>query len=186
MTDPGQKDADRQRGEDRGAPDPGASADDGDRAAAAEAKAEESWNNYLRAVAELENVRRRAQRDIENAHKFGLEKFAQELLPVKDSLELGLEMGADPAGQVDARTLLAGKEATLRLLDRAFQKFNLTELNPVGEPFNPQLHEAMSMQESATAEPDSVLQVVQKGYELNGRLLRPARVIVARAPGGRG
>jgi molecular chaperone GrpE len=191
MTDPAQKDADRQRGENgderrpRGDAPEETAMDDGARAAAAEAKAEESWNNYLRAAAELENVRRRAQRDIENAHKFGLEKFAQELLPVKDSLELGLEMGADQAGQIDARTLLAGKEATLRLLERAFQKFNLKEINPVGEPFNPQLHEAMQMQESATAEPDSVLQVVQKGYELNGRLLRPARVIVARAPAGR-
>jgi molecular chaperone GrpE len=145
----------------------------------AEAKAEENWNNYLRSVAELENVRRRAQRDVENAHKFGLEKFAQELLGVKDSLEMGVEAGAN----ADARSLLAGKEATLKLLSKAFEKFNITEINPAGAPFDPQQHEAIAMQESATAEPGSVLQVIQKGYDLNGRLLRPARVIVAKAPG---
>ena len=145
----------------------------------AEAKAQENWNSYLRAVAELENVRRRAQRDVEGAHKFGLEKFAQELLDVKDSLEMGVEAGAN----ADARSLLAGKEATLKLLAKAFDKFNITEINPAGLPFDPQQHEAIAMQESATAEPGSVLQVIQKGYDLNGRLLRPARVIVAKAPG---
>jgi molecular chaperone GrpE len=143
-----------------------------------EAKAQENWNSYLRAVADMENLRKRVQRDIENAHRFGLEKFAQELLEVRDSLELGLEAGKT----ADAASLLAGKEATLKLLTRAFEKFNVKEINPVGAPFDPQQHEAMAMQESTTAETGSVLQVVQKGYMLNGRLLRPARVIVARAP----
>jgi molecular chaperone GrpE len=145
----------------------------------AEAKAEENWNNYLRAVAELENYRKRVARDLENAHKFGLEKFAADLLEVRDSLELGLEAGE----KADVRSLLAGKEATLRLLTKAFEKQGITEINPVGAPFDPQLQEAMAMQESATAEPNTVLQVVQKGYQLNGRLLRPARVIVAKSPG---
>lgn len=145
----------------------------------AEAKAQENWNSYLRAVAELENVRKRAQRDVESAHKYGLERFAQELLGVKDSLEMGLEAGS----KADARTLLAGKEAMLQLLARAFEKFNINEINPVGAPFDPSQHEAIAMQESATAEPNSVLQVIQKGYVLNGRLLRPARVIVSKAPG---
>jgi molecular chaperone GrpE len=145
----------------------------------AEAKAQENWNNYLRAVAEMENIRRRAQRDVESAHKFGLEKFAQELLAVKDSLEMGLEAGAT----AEASALLAGKEATLKLLNKAFEKFSINEVNPVGAPFDPQQHEAIAMQESATAEPGSVLQVIQKGAELNGRLLRPARVIVAKEPG---
>jgi molecular chaperone GrpE len=150
----------------------------GDALAQAEAKAAENWSSYLRAVAELENVRKRAQRDVENARRYGVEKLATELLPVKDSLELGLEAGAN----ADAKTLLQGKEATLKLLSRALERFEVTEINPQGEPFDPQLHEAMAAQESGTAEPDSVLQVVQKGYQLNGRLLRPARVIVAKAP----
>jgi len=144
----------------------------------AEAKAEENWNSYLRSVADLENLRKRAQRDVENAHKFGLEKFAQELLAVKDTLELGLEAAAT----ADAKSLVAGKEATLKLLAKAFERFSITELNPVGAPFDPQLHEAIAMQPSTTAEPNSVLQVIQKGYELNGRLLRPARVIVSKQP----
>ncbi len=147
--------------------------------AAAEAQAQENRENHLRALAEIENVRRRAVRDVENAHRYGLEKFASELLAVRDSLELGLEAGE----KADIRSLLSGKEATLKLLAKAFEKFNITEINPLGEPFDPQFHEAMAMQESDSAEPDSVLQVVQKGYQLNGRLLRPARVIVARAPG---
>jgi molecular chaperone GrpE len=146
--------------------------------AQAEAKAQENWNSYLRAVADLENVRKRAQRDVESAHKYGLERFAQELIGVKDSLEMGLEAG----DKADARTLLAGKEATLQLLARAFEKFNIKEINPVGAPFDPSQHEAIAVQESATAEPNSVLQVIQKGYMLNGRLLRPARVIVAKPP----
>ncbi len=146
--------------------------------AGAQAKAEENWNSYLRAVAELDNVRKRHARDLDNAVKFGLEKFAAELLEVRDSLEMGLEAGE----KADARSLLAGKEATLRLLKKAFDKQGIVEINPLGEPFDPQLHEAMAMQESASAEPNTVLQVVQKGYQLNGRLLRPARVIVARTP----
>lgn len=145
----------------------------------AEARALENWNNYLRAVAEMENIRRRAQRDVESAHKYGLEKFAQELLAVKDSLEMGVEAAAT----ADARSLLAGKEATLKLLNKAFERFNIAEINPVGAPFDPQQHEALAMQESATAEPGSVLQVIQKGAEMNGRLLRPARVIVAKEAG---
>jgi molecular chaperone GrpE len=146
---------------------------------AAETRAQENWNNYLRTAAELDNVRKRSARDLENALKYGLEKFAGDMLEVRDSLELGLEAGE----KADARSLLAGKEATLRLLSKAFDKYGIVEINPLGAPFDPQLHEAMAMQDSATAEPNTVLQVVQKGYQLNGRLLRPARVIVARSPG---
>ena len=134
---------------------------------------------YLRAVAELDNVRKRAARDIEAANRYGLEKFAEELLPVRDSLELAVEN----AGRADAKSLLEGQEATLKLLAKALERLGVTRLDPLGEPFDPARHEAMMTQESATAEPDSVIQVVQPGYELNGRLLRPARVIVARAPG---
>ena len=144
----------------------------------AEERAKNHWDQYLRAVAELDNVRKRAQRDIESANRYGLEKFVGELIPVKDSLELALENRQG----VDAKTLVEGNEATLRLLAKAFEKLGISELDPLGERFDPERHEAMMAQESRTAEPDSVLQVVQRGYELNGRVLRPARVIVAKAP----
>lgn len=144
--------------------------------AAAEAQSVEHKDLYLRALAEVDNVRKRAARDVEQAHKFAVERFAQELLAVKDSLELGL------ASEATAEVLREGSEATLKLLARAFEKSGLVELDPLGQPFDPNLHEAMVAQPSAEAEPDSVLQVIQKGYQLNGRVLRPARVIVARAP----
>jgi molecular chaperone GrpE len=144
----------------------------------ADERAKNHWEQYLRAVAELENVRKRAQRDIEAANRYGLEKFAAELLPVKDSLELAVQN----ASRADARSLREGQEATLQLLSRALEKLGVTVIDPLGEPFDPARHEAMMAQESNTAEPNSVLQVVQPGYELNGRLLRPARVIVARGP----
>jgi len=142
------------------------------------ALADENWDRYLRAAAELENVRKRASRDVEKAHKFALERFCSELLAVKDSLEIGLA----PADKADVKSLLAGKEATLKLLTTTMERFGVVELNPEGEPFDPQEHEAMSMQPSSDVEPGSVLTVFQKGYALNGRLLRPARVVVASAP----
>jgi molecular chaperone GrpE len=135
---------------------------------------------YLRAAAELDNVRKRAQRDIENAHRYAIEGLAAELLAVRDGLELGVRNGST----ADARTLLAGQEATLKLLDRTFEKFSVKQLDPAGQRFDPSLHEAVMMQESGAAEPNTVLQVVQPGYELKGRLLRPARVVVAKAADG--
>ena len=146
--------------------------------AESEERARNHWDQYLRAVADLENVRKRAARDVEAANRYGLEKFAQELLPVRDSLELAVQN----AGRADARSLAEGQEATLKLLNKALEKLGVTVIDPAGEPFDPARHDAMMMQESATAEPNSVLKVVQPGYELNGRLLRPARVIVAREP----
>jgi molecular chaperone GrpE len=142
-----------------------------------EERARGQYEQYLRAVAELENVRKRAQRDIESATRYGLEKFAAELLPVKDSLEAAVQSAA-----ADARSLREGQEATLQLLSRALEKLGVKVIDPEGEPFDPARHEAMMAQESDSAEPNSVLKVVQPGYELNGRLLRPARVIVSRAP----
>lgn len=139
------------------------------------AKADENWEKYLRAAAELENVRKRAARDVEHAHKFALERFATELLAVLDSLEAGLAAGED----ADAETLLKGKEATLKQLLAILQRFGVEEVDPHGEPFDPTLHEAMTVQPSADVEPGSVVTVFQKGYALNGRLLRPARVVVA-------
>jgi len=147
--------------------------------AEAETKAGAARDQALRAMAELDNVRKRAQRDVENAHRYALEKFAQELLPVKDSLDLAIEN----AGRADAAALAEGQAATQRLLAKALERAGITELNPLGEPFDANLHEAMAAQPSDTAEPNSVLVVVQRGYSLNGRLLRAARVIVARAPG---
>jgi molecular chaperone GrpE len=137
-------------------------------------------DQYLRAMAELDNVRKRAVRDIENAHRYALEGFVSELLPVRDGLELGLRQGS----QADAKTLLEGQQATLKLLDRALEKASVKILDPLGDKFNPAEHEAVLMQPSDTSEPDRVLQVVQTGYQLNGRLLRPARVIVAKANEG--
>jgi molecular chaperone GrpE len=145
----------------------------------AEERAKSHWEQYLRAVADLDNVRKRAQRDIDAANRYGLEKFAAELLPVRDSLELAVQ-NAEKA--TDARSLKQGQQATLQLLAKALEKLGVVTIDPVGEPFDPARHEAVLAQPSNTAEPNSVLQVVQPGYELNGRLLRPARVIVAKVP----
>ena len=135
----------------------------------------ENWDKFLRAAAELENVRKRAARDVENAHKFALERFSTDLLDVRDSLEMALATGAE----VDIASLMEGNEATLKLLTAVMQRYGVQELDPLGEPFDPAMHEAMTMQPSADAEPGSILTVFQKGYALNGRLLRPARVVVA-------
>jgi molecular chaperone GrpE len=144
----------------------------------AQATAREHWNSYLRAVAETENVRKRAQRDVESASRYAIERFAGDLLEARDSLELGLAVGpgADPV------RLFEGMEATLRLVNRAFEKAGLQPVDPAGEAFNPEFHEAMAAQPSADQPPGTVLAVVQKGYLLNGRLLRPARVLVSREP----
>jgi molecular chaperone GrpE len=142
------------------------------------AQVQENWDKYLRAAAELDNVRKRAARDVEHARKFALERFSTELLAVRDSLEAGL----NAADQADAAALQEGSEATLKLLAKVMGQFGVEELDPLGEPFDPNFHEAMTMQPSAEMEPGSVLMVVQKGYTLNGRLLRPARVVVAAAP----
>lgn len=144
--------------------------------AAAEDNARAQRDQYLRAMAEIDNVRKRTQRDIENAHRYALEGFASDLLAVRDSLELAVRN----AGTADLKTLLAGQEATLKLLERAFDKHAIKRLDPAGEPFDPSQHEAVMMQDAGKAAPNSVLQVVQSGYEVNGRLLRPARVIVAK------
>jgi molecular chaperone GrpE len=142
------------------------------------ALADENWDKFVRAVAELDNVRKRGQRDVDNARKFAIERFATELLAVRDSLELGLSA----ADQADVVALREGSEATLKLLISTMQQFGIEEIDPQGEPFDPERHEAMTMQPSVTAEPGSVLAVFQKGYALNGRLLRPARVVVAAEP----
>jgi molecular chaperone GrpE len=147
--------------------------------AAAEAKAQENWNSYLRSVAELENYRKRTEREIDNARKFAIERFAQELVTVGDALEAGITAGAANPGPA----LLEGAQATLRQLYRAFDKAGIKIIDPAGQPFDPAWHEAMLTQESRDKPANTVLTVVQKGYSLNGRLLRPARVIVSKSPG---
>ncbi len=136
----------------------------------------------LRTHAEMQNVRRRAEIDVEKAHKFAVEKFVKELLPVADSLEKAVENteGKEANSELVA-TIREGSEMTLNLFMNSLRKFNVAQLNPVGEPFDPQLHEAMSMVPSADAEPNSVVAVVQKGYTLNERLVRPAMVVIAKA-----
>ncbi len=148
------------------------------RIAALEQEIAEHRDQCLRAVAELENVRRRASRDVENAHRYGVERFARELLDVADSMEMGLA-AAERAGDA---AVAEGFEATLRKLSQLLEKFGITPIDPAGAPFDPQFHEAMAAQPDPDAAPDSVLTVVQKGYQIHDRLLRPARVIVAKAP----
>jgi molecular chaperone GrpE len=150
--------------------------------AAAEAKATENRDNYLRAVAELDNFRKRSEREIDNARKFAIERFAQELVTVGDALEAGINAGAANPGPA----LLEGAQATLRQLHRAFDKAGIKIIDPQAQPFDPAWHEAMVAQESREYPANTVLSVIQKGYSLNGRLLRPARVIVSKAPGGDG
>ncbi len=143
----------------------------------ARSKADEHWNQCLRLQADIENLRKRNERDLANAHKFALEKFANELLPVKDSLEMGLLAADDNA---DVARLKEGSELTLKMLASALEKYNIKEINPINEQFNPEYHEAMSMQERDDVAPNTVVTVVQKGYLLNDRLIRPAMVIVSR------
>jgi molecular chaperone GrpE len=155
----------------------GGSAGEGPEAvAAAQSKAQENWNSYMRAVAELDNYRKRAEREVDQARKYAIERFAQELLSVGDALEAGIRSGAaNPAA------LLEGAQATLKELNRAFDKAGLKVIDPTGQPFDPNWHEAMVAQENREVPANTVTSVIQKGYSLNGRLLRPARVIVSKA-----
>jgi len=143
----------------------------------AEAKANEARDQALRAMAELDNVRKRASRDVENAHKYAIEKFAGDLIAVKDSLEMSLA-----AQNASIEDLRAGSDATLKLLGKAFERAAVLEVQADGTLFNPEFHEAMAMVPVADKAPNTVINVVQKGYILNGRLVRPARVIVAKSP----
>ena len=145
----------------------------------AEKKATDNWDQLLRTKAEMDNIRRRTQKDLENAHKFALEKFVTELLGVKDSLELGVSASQQENATVDI--VREGSEMTLSMLAGLFEKFNVVEVNPEGEKFNPEHHQAMSMQPNAELEPNTVMAVMQKGYLLNDRLVRPAMVMVSKA-----
>ncbi len=146
----------------------------------ARGKADEHWDQCLRLQAEIDNLRKRSERDLANAHKYALERFVEELLPVQDSLEMGL--AAFEQDNADVGKLKEGNELTLQMLANALAKFNVSEVNPQDEPFNPEFHQAISMQPRDDIAPNTVVTVVQKGYLLNDRLVRPAMVIVSRAP----
>ncbi|MDF2178107.1 nucleotide exchange factor GrpE [Aliiglaciecola sp. CAU 1673] len=150
--------------------------------AKAEATANEQKDMALRARAEMENARRRAEGEIDKARKFALERFAGELLPVIDNLERALQVS--DSGNEAVKPFVEGVELTLKSFLSTIEKFGMQAVDPKGQPFDPELHQAMAMQESAELEPNSVMAVMQKGYTLNGRLLRPAMVMVSRAPEG--
>ena len=143
-------------------------------------KAQENWDKALRIQAEMENLKRRTQKDLDDTRKYAVERFAKELISVIDSLELGLQAIAGDSPEV--QKFREGSELTLKQFEAAFAKANIETVNPLGQPFNPEHHQAMAMQPSAELAPNSVLTVFQKGYLLNGRLLRPAMVVVAKAP----
>jgi len=148
----------------------------------ARAKADDHWNQLLRVKADMENTRRRARQDVENAHKFALEKFALELLPIKDSLEMGLAAADGIVENNDATAQMKeGTALTLKMLSSALEKFGIEAVDSTGDTFDPDKHQAMSMQESAEHKPNTVMAVMQKGYQLNERLLRPAMVVVSKA-----
>ena len=151
-----------------------------------EALADERLDQLLRVQAELENQRRRSEREIEAAHKYAMERFAGELLNVCDSLEMGLEAARKTQ---DASSIIEGTELTLKAFHKVFDKFGIEAVDPQGERFDPERHQAMTTQESADHPANTVLATLQKGYLLQGRVLRPAMVIVSRAsqnPGGEG
>ncbi len=141
-----------------------------------EAELKEVGEKVLRVGAEMENVRRRAAVDVQNAHKYGTEKFVKELLPVVDSLEKALENGVDST----IEAFHDGVELTHQMLLKTLEKHGVKIVDPLNETFDPNLHEAMSMQESPDVKPNTVVTVFQKGYELNGRLIRPALVVVSK------
>lgn len=142
----------------------------------AQQKADENWELLLRTKAEMENLKRRTRKDLENAHKYGIEKFVSELLPVMDSIELGLSID-DPS----VESIREGMGLTVNMVNQLFEKFNIEAVNPLEEKFDPEHHQAMTMQPTDEVEPNTVISVMQKGYLLNGRLVRPAMVIVSKA-----
>lgn len=146
-----------------------------------QARIADQSDSVLRAQAEVQNIRRRAERDVENAHKFALDKFSSDLLPVIDSLERALE-AADSLDHEGVKGMKDGVELTLKMFVDTLAKHGVEQISPMGEPFNPEYHQAMSMVPNPDMEPNSVMAVMQKGYILKGRLVRPAMVVVSKAP----
>ncbi len=139
----------------------------------------EQQDTVLRAQAEVQNMRRRAEADVEKAHKYALEKFSTELLNVMDNMERALQAVADPEEE-SVKALCEGIELTIKEFLTVLNKFSIEQIDPEGEPFDPQLHQAMSLVENPDVEANTVLTVVQKGYSLNGRVIRPAMVMVSK------
>ena len=148
---------------------------------AAEEAAERAKDDLLRVQAEMQNLRRRTQQDIEKAHKYGQERFSVELLAVVDNLERSLEAASEHEDEA-VQAIYAGVDLTLKSFTDCFSKFHIEAVDPLGEPFDPQLHQAMTIQENPEVEPNTVIAVMQKGYTLHGRVIRPAMVIVSKGP----
>lgn len=144
--------------------------------AESEEKANQSWDRLLRLQAEMENAYRRAERDVANAHKYALEKFVLDLLPIIDNLERSVSV----EGAADLKSLLEGVNLTLKMFNSTMEKFGVQQVNPEKEAFNPEFHEAVSILDDPNVTPGTVINVLQKGYLLNNRLIRPALVIVAK------
>lgn len=149
----------------------------------AEAKAADNLDQLVRTRAEMENIRRRSEKELTNARKYALEKFAQELLPVMDSMEMGVAAAMDE--NTDIAKLREGTEMTLKMFETAIEKFGIKSVHPHGEAFNPEHHQAMTMIDSPEHEPNMIIDVMQKGYLLNERLVRPAMVVVSSANSGK-
>jgi len=182
---PGTAEATERAAGDSGAADAGqdgSAAEAGDERAALAAELAEARDQVLRAQAEVQNTRRRAEQDVERARKYALERFCGELLPVVDNLERALESASGDDEQL--RPIAEGVELTLKSFLNALGKFNIEPVDPAGEPFDPQFHQAMSSVENPDVEPNTVVAVMQKGYTLNGRLVRPAMVMVSKAAAG--
>lgn len=157
-----------------------AATDASDEVATLKAQVEALKEQVLRSQAEMQNVRRRSEMDVEKAHKFALEKFVRELIPVVDSLEKAIESAASGESGDLLATIREGVEMTLNMFVSSLRKFNVEQVDPLGAPFDPQVHEAMSMVSAPGAEPNTVVAVMQKGYLLNERLVRPAMVVIAK------
>nr|ADI21591.1 molecular chaperone GrpE (heat shock protein) [uncultured Oceanospirillales bacterium HF0130_06B06] len=149
------------------------------RLAEAELVAERAKDDLLRVQAEMQNLRRRTEQDVEKAHKYGIEKFSAELLVVMDNLERALTSASESKDE-SVKAIQDGVSLTLKSFNDCFAKFSIVAVDPLGEPFDPQLHQAIATQESPDSEPNSVIEVIQKGYTLNGRVIRPAMVMVSK------
>ena len=150
-----------------------------ERLSEANLSAERAEDDLLRVKAEMQNLRRRTEQDVEKAHKYGIEKFSAELLGVIDNLERAV-LAAKEHEDESSKAIHDGVSLTLKSFNDCFAKFSIEAVDPIGEPFNPQLHQAIATQESPDSEPNSVIEVVQKGYTLNGRVIRPAMVMVSK------
>jgi molecular chaperone GrpE len=151
-----------------------------DRLEAAEAASQQARNDYLRVQAEMQNLRRRTEQDIEKAHKYGQERFSAELITVMDNLERALQSASGNEDEA-VKAIFDGVDLTLKSFSDCFKRFNIEAIDPLGEPFDPQLHQAMSIQDNPDVEPNTVIAVMQKGYTLHGRVIRPAMVIVSKS-----